>query len=80
MSGSRLSGNGFHIVGSGSRSVEVPNTGEYHDFDAWWVEHAKTLNTRATLTWVELAWAGWYARSEIAEGKSPTVFQRRDGD
>ena len=35
---------------------------------------------RATLVWQEIAWAGWYARSEVAEGKLPTVFERKEGE
>ena len=53
---------------------------EFQIFERWWVEYVKTLNSRATLVWQEIAWAGWFARSEIDEGKQPTVFPRRKGE
>jgi hypothetical protein len=53
---------------------------EYQVFERWWTDYAKTLNARATLTWIELAWAGWWARSEKAEGKEPTIYPRRGGE
>jgi hypothetical protein len=53
---------------------------EYTEFRKWWVEHSAQFNMRATLVWEELAWAGWFARSELAEGKPPTVFLRRKGE
>jgi hypothetical protein len=56
---------------------ERPNTTEYHDFRKWWENYVLTLNSRASLVWEELAWSGWFARSEVAEGKEPTVFPRR---
>jgi len=49
-------------------------------FEAWWAEASKAFNMRATHTWDELAWSGWFARSEIAEGKMPTVFARKEGE
>jgi hypothetical protein len=59
-------------------SAEKPTTTEYQDFEKWWEQYAKTLNQRATLTWIELAWAGWWARSELAEGKDePTIYPRQ---
>ena len=54
--------------------------GEYQKFERWWPEYAKTLNMRATLVWQELAWAGWFARSEVAAGKLPSVFPRKEGE
>jgi len=53
---------------------------EKTEFDKWWQDYAKTLNMRATLTWYELAWSGWFARSEIAAGQEPSVFPRRGPD
>lgn len=53
---------------------------EFQAFEVWWQKYAQTLNSRATLTWVELAWSGWFARSEMAEGKEPTVFARKGSD
>lgn len=51
------------------------------EFEKWWARHALTLNQRASLVWDELAWAGWFARAEIAEGKlEPTIFPRREGE
>jgi hypothetical protein len=50
---------------------------EYQIFERWWKQYADTLNSRATLNWVELAWAGWFARSEVAENKSPSIWQRK---
>lgn len=58
----------------------APVGSEYSLFEVWWEKYAQTLNSRATLTWVELAWSGWFARSEIAEGKEATVFKRREGE
>ena len=49
-------------------------------FEAWWKEASKGFNMRATPVWDELAWSGWFARSEIAEDKIPTVFKRREGE
>lgn len=46
-------------------------------FEAWWRKAAQGFNMRATPVWDELAWAGWFARAEIAEGKEPTVFERK---
>jgi hypothetical protein len=66
-----------NFIITGPFSADKPVTTEYHDFEVWWKEYAKTLNQRATLTWVELAWAGWFARSEVAEGKEPSVFPRK---
>ena len=60
--------------------VEEPDTNEYTQFMEWWPDYAKTLNMRATLVWQELAWAGWYARSEVADGNLPTVFERKEGE
>lgn len=62
---------------TGPFGADKPSTTEYTEFEKWWLEHAKTLNSRATLVWEELAWSGWFARSEIAEGKEPTVFARK---
>jgi hypothetical protein len=56
------------------------NSNEYIEFESWWQEYAKTLNQRATLNWIEIAWAGWFARSEKSEGKVPTIFPRRKGE
>lgn len=53
---------------------------EYMVFEKWWPGYAATLNSRATLVWQEIAWAGWFARSEIAEGGEPTVFPRTEGE
>jgi len=50
---------------------------EYQVFHDWWEKYAMTLNQRATLNWIELAWAGWFARSEIAENKEPSIFPRK---
>jgi len=44
------------------------------------VEYVKTLNQRATLVWQEIAWSGWFARSEVSDGKEPTIFPRRGGE
>jgi len=60
--------------------MPVTNTNEYIEFEKWWKEYVKTLNMRASLVWQEIAWAGWFARSEIAEGKTPTIFQRKGPD
>jgi hypothetical protein len=54
-----------------------PVSNEYQDFMKWWPEYAQTLNMRATLNWVEIAWAGWFARSEVGEGKLPSIFPRQ---
>ncbi len=67
----------LRIYGTSDSSMERPTTSEYRDFEVWWQEYVKQLNQRATLIWQELAWAGWFARSEVAEGKEPTVFPRR---
>ncbi len=56
---------------------EKPTTTEYQEFRKWYLEFVKTLNSRATLVWEELVWSGWFARSEIAEGKSPSLFPRK---
>lgn len=58
---------------------EPPET-EYQRFEVWWEKYAQTLNSRATLTWIELAWSGWFARSEIADGNEPTVWKRKGPD
>jgi hypothetical protein len=50
---------------------------EYTAFEGWWEKYVQTLNQRATLVWQEIAWAGWYARSEIAENKSPSIWERK---
>ena len=50
------------------------------EFEKWWAQHAQSFNQRATVVWDELAWAGWYARSEIAAGMEPTVFPRKEGE
>ncbi len=57
--------------------TDRPDSNEYTEFREWWLEFVKTLNSRATLVWEELVWAGWFARSEVAEGKEPSVFPRR---
>lgn len=62
---------------TGNFSATKPVTTEYQEFETWWAEYVKTLNSRATLVWQEIAWAGWWARSEIAEGKEATIFPRR---
>jgi hypothetical protein len=72
--------NGFRIYGTSDASAERPNTTEYTEFREWWLEAVKSFNSRATLVWEELAWSGWFARSEVAEGKPPTVFPRRPGE
>lgn len=59
-----------------SGAVPVVET-EYQIFERWWSKAGDQFNMRATLVWQELAWAGWYARSEIAEGKQPSVFARK---
>jgi len=69
---------GFRITGS--HSAQKPVTTEYIEFEKWWDDYARTLNMRATLVWQELAWAGWFARSEVAEGKLPSVFERKEGE
>ena len=46
-------------------------------FEQWWEKASAQFNSRASLVWEELAWSGWFARSEIAEGKLPTVFERK---
>jgi hypothetical protein len=56
---------------------EKPTTTEYHDFEKWWKDYATTLNSRATLVWQEIAWAGWFARSEVAENKLPSIWERK---
>ena len=56
---------------------DKPVTTEYMDFESWWKDYAPTLNQRATLVWQEIAWAGWFARSEIAEKKSPSIWARK---
>ena len=61
-------------------SADKPVTSEYREFEVWWEKYVQTLNSRATLIWQEIAWSGWFARSEIAEGKEPTVFERRGPD
>lgn len=61
-------------------SAEKPVTTEYDSFREWWIEYAKTLNQRATLVWEEIAWSGWFARSEVAESKSPSIWARREGE
>jgi len=53
---------------------------EYQQFERWWPDYAATLNSRATLVWQELAWAGWFARSEIAENKKPSIWKRKEGE
>jgi len=53
---------------------------EYQTFERWWAEYVKTINQRATLVWQELAWSGWFARSEIADGKEPSIFPRRGSE
>lgn len=65
------------IFGTSDSSMDKPVTSEYRLFEEWWTEYVKQLNQRATLIWQEIAWAGWFARSEIAEGGEPTVFERR---
>jgi hypothetical protein len=50
---------------------------EYVVFERWFAEYVKRLNSRATLVWQEIAWAGWFARSEIAENKPPSIWQRK---
>ena len=57
-----------------------PHENERTRFEAWWKEASKEFNMRATPVWDELAWSGWFARSEIAEGKLPTVFKRKGGE
>lgn len=59
---------------------DKPVTTEYQEFEKWFAEYVKTLNSRATLVWQELCWAGWWARSEIAEGRQPTIYPRREGE
>jgi hypothetical protein len=56
---------------------EKPITTEYQDFEKWWADYVQTLNSRATLVWQEIAWAGWFARSEVAENKSPSIWERK---
>jgi hypothetical protein len=53
---------------------------EYTEFEAWWAKYVQTLNQRATLVWQEIAWAGWYARSEIAENKALSIWARKEGE
>lgn len=67
----------LQITGTSNTSMVKPTTSEYRQFEVWWGEYVKTLNQRATLVWQEIAWSGWFARSEIAEGKEPTVFERK---
>lgn len=50
---------------------------EYQQFEVWFKEYVKTLNMRATLVWQEIAWAGWFARSEVAENKKPSIWARK---
>jgi hypothetical protein len=59
---------------------EVPTTTEYQEFEKWWKDYGNTLNRRATLVWQEIAWAGWFARSEVAENKSPSIWARKGPD
>lgn len=61
-------------------TADTPPTTEYIEFEKFWQEYAKTLNQRATLVWQELCWAGWWARSEVAEGREPTIFPRKEGE
>ena len=68
------------IYGTSPSSFDKPPTTEYQEFERWWEKYAPTLNQRATLVWQELAWSGWFARSEMAEGKEPTVFERKGPD
>jgi hypothetical protein len=56
---------------------DKPVTTEYQEFEKWWEEYVKQLNQRATLVWQEIAWAGWFARSEVAEKKRPSVWKRK---
>jgi hypothetical protein len=62
---------------TGPFSATEPDDNEYTEFLKWWPDYAATLNQRATLVWQEIAWAGWFARSEVAEGREPSVFPRR---
>lgn len=50
---------------------------EIAEFDKWWAIAGNQFNMRATIVWRELAWSGWFARSEIAAGKEPTIFYRK---
>ena len=68
----------FRVVNA--HEAQKPVTTEYQDFEVWWEKYAQTLNQRATLVWQEIAWAGWFARSEVAVGKEPSVFPRRQGE
>lgn len=70
----------LQINGTSPSSFDKPVTTEYQEFEKWWAEYVKQLNQRATLVWQEIAWAGWFARSEIAEDKLPTVFKRKEGE
>lgn len=67
----------MEITGTSNTSMVKPTASEYERFEEWWQEYVKQLNQRATLVWQEIAWSGWFARSEIAEGKEPTVFERK---
>lgn len=58
-------------------SADKPDSNEYTEFREWWVKYADTLNQRATLVWEEIAWAGWFARSEVAENKPPSIWARK---
>lgn len=62
------------------RAEMAANENERTRFEEWWKKASSQFNMRATLVWEELAWSGWFARSEIAEGKIPSVFARKKGE